>query len=98
MTIRSQQLTLDVLPHPVAAHREGGGYIAGTLKLTGELRVDRDLNAGDSLIVVVQDADGDILAHHEAEVGPVTLAPIEDKDLGIIGTERIHRARIGDPA
>jgi hypothetical protein len=97
-TIGYGQLTLDVLPHPSAARRGDGAYIAGTLKLTGDFRVLQDLNAGDSLIVVVQNADGEVLSHHQAEVGPVTLKPIEDKDLGIIGTERIHKAKVTDEA
>lgn len=91
-----RQLTLDILPHPSAAHRGDDALIAGTLKVSGELRVDRDLNAGDELIVLVQSADGEVLSQHQAVVGPVTLSPIEDKDLGIIGTERIHRAKVTD--
>jgi hypothetical protein len=97
-TVGFSQLTLDVLPHPRAAARGADAFIAGTLKLSGELRVDRDLNAGDELVVIVQDADGEVLAHHQAQVGPVTLAPVEDKDFGVIGTERIHKAKVTDEA
>lgn len=99
MTIMAErQLTLDVLPHPAAAARGEDAYLAGSLKLSGDLRVDRDLNAGDELIIVVQSVDGEVLSSHKAEVGKVTLAPITSPDVGVIGTERQHAAKVTDEA
>lgn len=88
------QLTLDVHPHPELDGEPG--LLAGALKVTGEYMLNRDLNIGDELVVVIQSADGEVLTSAKAKVGPVTLGPIEDKDLGVIGTERAHRAKVTD--
>ena len=87
-----RQLTLDIKPHPVMLEREHP-LITGSLKLKGSIRVDRDLNAGNRLAVIVQDADGRVLAQHDAEVEYVTPKPIKDRGVRI-GTERVHHATI----
>lgn len=89
------QLSLDVKQHPDLQYRDGT-YVAGTLKVQGDYRVDQDLNAGDALIVVIQDADGQVLSQARAVVGQVSLLPIEEKDLGVIGTGRAHKAKLTD--
>lgn len=93
-TRQPQQLTLDVAPHPDIQHRDGPHYISGTLKVGGDVRVNRDLQPGDELTVSVHNADGEVVGSERLEVGPVTFKPIEDKDLGVIATERQHRAKV----
>lgn len=92
----ARQLTLDVVPHPELVQLGRDGIVVGTLKIAGEYRLDRDLRAGDELTVTIADADGEVIAHGLARVGPVTLSPIEEKDAGVIGTERAHRAKVVD--
>jgi hypothetical protein len=89
----TRQLTLDVHPHTEAARREHH-YIAGNLRIAGDYSVPHDLHAGDELTVTVANADGQVIAQALARVGAVTLTPIEDKDLGVIGTERVHKAKV----
>jgi hypothetical protein len=87
------QLTFEVTPHRDLDDLR----IAGSLKLSGDLRVQRDLNHGDELLVTVTDADGSVLARAQATISaPPSFVPIEDKDLGLIGYDRAHRAKLGD--
>lgn len=88
------QLSLEVEPHPAIDVVHGKGFIAGSISVKGDLRVHRNVNPGDQLIVIVQDADGEILAQGEAEGGVSGFPVIEDKDLGPIGMERKHKATI----
>lgn len=51
---------------------------------------------GDEVVVIVQNADGELLAHRTAEIGPVAFLPIKAKDVGVIGTERAHKASLSE--
>lgn len=42
----------------------------------------------------ITDADGQLLAQGSAEVGPVALVPIKVPKVGIVGTTRLHKARL----
>jgi hypothetical protein len=88
-THTESQLTLDVLPHK---DLPPDAVIVGSLKISGEYRVDRDLNAGDRIRVVIQTADGEILDTCEAEVQYATPVPIKVEGTPI-GTERKHVAK-----
>lgn len=63
------QLSLEVEPHPSIDVVHGKGFIAGTLRVAGELPVTRDLNVGDRLTVQIADADGQILTAGESGRG-----------------------------
>jgi hypothetical protein len=95
-TIGGYQLTLHVDPHPAARQADGEVLIVGSLKISGSLRCPRDLQDGDELIVTVTGADGEVLSRHHAEVLTPTFARIEEKGV-VLGLERIHKAKIGDP-
>jgi hypothetical protein len=96
MTTIDYQLSLHVDPHPAARRPDGEVLIVGLLKISGSLRCPRDLQDGDELIVSVADADGNLLSSHHAEVQTPTFARIEEKG-AVLGLERIHKAKIGDP-
>lgn len=87
---QSQQLSLQVFPHPGLP---ADAPIVGTLKVKGELRVSRDLNPGDRLVVIVQDADGEVLTNAELEVEAPAFKTLRD-DGRPIGTERLHVAEV----
>lgn len=90
-----KQLSLDVRQHPNAEQR-GDGFLTASLKLQGALPLGRDLNPGDDLMVTVSSADGEIIATGTFETGPVGFAPISDKTAGVVGLERVHKAKL-DP-
>lgn len=95
-TGHGRQLTLDVLPHREVLERQAQGdptWVQGEIKLTGELDVSQDLNAGERLLVTVADEDGQVITRGYFEVGDIGLVPIRDKDLGVIGTMRTHKAK-----
>lgn len=95
-TVNTDQLTLNVLPHPRLAKDLDSGKlrIAGELKIAGALPIAEDLNHGDELLITIATADGRVLVRSYAEVaGPPPLIPIEDKDLGLIGYTRSHKAK-----
>lgn len=86
------QLSLNVEPHPKLRHITDGGVLTSTLKLPLDVKLAKNLQAGDALHVVVSDADGNVLGHVEAEVEYVSFPPIKD-DGAVIGTERRHKAK-----
>lgn len=90
-----RQLSLEIYPHPqLQATKDGRGPVTGSLQIAGALDVNQDLHAGQELMVLVQSADGELLSQHRLEVGQVALIPIKVKDLGVIGTERAHKAKV----
>lgn len=96
-TTDPRQLTLDVKPHPDVAARQAAElavYMTGTLKLDA-LEVSRDLNAGDRVSVIVHDADGEVIASGELEVGLPAFKALTHKG-NHIGTERVHKATLVD--
>lgn len=95
------QLSLAILPHPELAKREADGdptWIVGRLEAKLDLRVGQDYNAGDEFLVTVTGADGELVGRVTLEVEYVVPKPIREKGLGIIGMERIHKAKIVDEA
>jgi len=67
----------------------------GSLKLKGDFRLDRDLNAGDELTVTVATADGEVLTAGRLVCTYPQLKEIKDKGF-VVGTERAHTAEIVD--
>jgi hypothetical protein len=88
-----RQLSFDVAPHPHAAARPDGGWMDGSLKITGAFGVQDDLNPGDEITVTVANADGEVIATGVAEIAGVAFAPIK-LDGAVVGTERVHRAKL----
>lgn len=92
-----QQLTFDVKPHPrdvqhaKALDREP--WLEGSIAIKGAMRVDRNFHAGDELTVTVHDADGEVVATGECEVGMPAFKQIKIKG-DPVGTERAHTAKI----
>jgi hypothetical protein len=93
--IDAGQLTFNIAPHPSAASRPGGLPVMGaSLAIKGALAIEEDLNHGDALTVTIANADGEIIATAQLEVAaPPSFVPIEDKDLGLLGYERAHKAK-----
>lgn len=87
--LQNVQLSFDVHAHPSGTH----GLLGASLKISGEYLIGRDLQPGDALQVVVQDADGEVVATAPAEVATVGFAPIKDDGV-VIGMERVHKAKI----
>ncbi len=86
------QLSLEVEPHP----RVGAdGYLTGSLKVTGEYMVTGNLQPGAQLTVHIATADGQVIAQGLAEVASIAFIPIK-ADGSIIGTDRVHRAKLKD--
>lgn len=79
---QADQLSLTILPHPEVAARQRRG--------------DAVWLPGDRLLLTVADDDGEVIGQAYAEVKGVVLEPIEDKDLGHLGTRRVHRAKLVD--
>lgn len=87
------QLSLEVRPHP-ELRDEKNPYIVGALKLKGDLHIRKDLHTGEHLTVQVADADGTILTAAVFEVGLPGFKLLKMKGGGVIGTERVHSAKI----
>lgn len=89
------QLSFDVALHPELAKRKLDGdhiWLQGTLAIKVEIPVDRDYNAGDRFVVTIAGPDGEVIGHAHAELTHPSFKDIIDKDLGRIGTTRIHKA------
>lgn len=95
---RAGQLSLDVKPHPALEHKARDGepvYLQAELEVKVTIPVAQDFNAGDGFIVTIAGPDGDVVGRARAELGgkgAVRFDTLEDKDLGIIGTLRHHKA------
>ena len=90
------QLSFDVAPR---AKRTGepATVLGGELKIKGALNLPYDLDHGDPLTITVAGADGSVLTQAVLEVAaPPTFAPVEDKDLGLLGYSRVHTAKLAD--
>jgi hypothetical protein len=87
------QLTFDVALHP---HLDAERHILfGSLKIKGDFRLDRDLNAGDELTVTIAGPDGEVIASGHATTAYPAFKAIKDKGV-TIGTERCHTAELTD--
>lgn len=93
------QLSFNVAPHPEVLERQArneGTWLTAELKVPVELDVHDDLQPGDRLHVTVAGDDGTVLGSMYAEVASVAFVPIREKDLGVIGTTRVHKAKRAD--
>jgi hypothetical protein len=93
-----RQLTLEVGLHPdLAANRDDGRepYLAGTLKLKGDLHVGHDLDPGEELQIAVTGPDGELVTQGKATVLPPHFKNITDHG-SVIGLERAHTAELED--
>lgn len=94
---RTGQLTFEVEPRHTSAGVPAE-VLGADLTLKGSFALRAALEHGDELIVTVTGPDGEVLARSEAEVSaPPSFVPIEDKDAGLLGYTRAHKARLGDP-
>lgn len=89
------QLSLHVEPNPSLAQYEDGGELYGSLKISGSLPVLRDLNDGDEVTVTVHGADGEVLTSSAATIAPPAFKPVTVTNIGRVGTERVHTAKLG---
>lgn len=95
---RAGQLSLIVKPHPALERKAADGepvYLQAELEVKVAIPVAQDFNPGAGFVVTIAGADGEVLGHARAELagkGAVRFDTIEDKDLGIIGTTRVHKA------
>lgn len=99
MTPVQQRLTMEVADHPNVAEREAEGlatYMTGTLKISGDFDVKRDLNPGERMLVQVMNEDGEVIARSYAEIVGPAFEPIVEKHAGVIGTNRAHKAKLVD--
>lgn len=87
-----QQLSLEFKPHPVMRARRHA-VLYGTLKLSGDLRIGRDLNSGERITVTISGPDGEVLCHHDAEIDYAFGKPIRERG-DVIGVERVHKGVI----
>lgn len=90
----TRQLSLHVAPHPRTIWEDGETKpIVGSVKISGGLTLDHDLQQGDNLHVVVSNADGEVIAQCAATVGPIGFKPLRQSG-SVIGTERVHTAEV----
>lgn len=68
--------------------------MGASVKVSGEISIPCDLAAGERLVVVVSDADGQVIGQAEVLASPPAFLPIEDKDLGVLGFERVHKLKV----
>lgn len=92
----NEQLTFEVAEHPRLKTQPGGGLLIGSITVAGSLACDRDLQDGDMVVVTVSDADGTVLCSSHAEIQPPAFKALK-LDGERVGTERAHKAKIGDP-
>jgi hypothetical protein len=95
---RAGQLSLDVKAHPALERKAADGepvYLQAELEAKVLVPVDRDYNPGDQFVVTIADAHGEAVGRAYVELagkGAVRFDTLEDKDLGVIGTLRHHKA------
>lgn len=68
-------------------------FLVGALRLSGDMPVKKDLNAGEQVTVQVAGADGDVIASGLFEIGLPAFKYVKMGGVGIIGTERVHTAK-----
>lgn len=90
LSLEDQQLSFDVDPHPMLM---GNGFMMGTLKIAGEFAIDKNLQPGTQLMVVVSDVDGQVLTNGLAAITGVTFKTLTEKGVAV-GTERGHKAKM----
>lgn len=91
------QLSFDVHQHPDAEARGDGAWLDGSLKIAGDFGVRENLQPGDRVTVSIADADGQVVTSAIAEIGAVSFVPVKVEGR-VIGTERVHKAKIVDVA
>lgn len=95
---RAGQLSLEVRPHPALERKRRRGeavYLQAELEAKLTIPVDHDLNPGDGIVITVADAAGEVLGTATLELGgkgAVRFDTIDEPNLGVIGTRRVHKA------
>lgn len=85
-----EQLSFQVDPFPGFEKRP---LLGATVKIGVELHVNKNLQPGDQLVVLIQDADGEVLSMGDAHVEDVAFKPVKDSG-DIIGQQRQHKAKL----
>lgn len=67
--------------------------LVGSLELKGAIPVKRDLHAGQQLTVQIAGPDGEIVATGIYEVGLPGFKDVKMRGVGVVGTERVHKAK-----
>lgn len=91
--VNAEELTYEVKPHPGRASRPDGGWLDGTISISGAFIVHVDLQAGDELTVMIAGADGEVLAGGTVEVTSVGFKPVKHKGF-VVGETRVHKAKL----
>lgn len=92
------QLSLIVQPHPTLEAKARAGepvYLQAELEVKVTIPVDRDYNPGAGFVITIAGPDGEVIGHARAELaakGAIRFDTLEDRDLGVIGTLRHHKA------
>lgn len=86
-------LSFHVKPHPRRATRPDGGWLDGTVSVSGAFSLDVDLHAGDELTVMIAGADGEVLAGGTVEIQTVAFKPVRVKGY-VVGETRVHKAKL----
>lgn len=94
-----RQLTFDVIPRVITnlrGEQRPAEVLASELTIKGEFRLGEvALEHGDELHVTIAGADGEVITSVVAEVSaPPSFVPIEEKDIGLIGYTRAHKAKL----
>lgn len=87
-----KQLSFDVEQYP---HLVGEKPLMASVKIGVDLGVREDLNPGDNLVVIIQDADGQVIASGDAAVVGVGFNQIKESG-DVIGVHRQHKAKLVD--
>lgn len=85
---REPQLSLDVGGEAI------GLSVIGTVKIGGDLRVEKDLDLGDEVRVQVVDSNGEIISSAAALISAPAFKEHRDKHGELICLERAHKAKI----
>lgn len=86
-----KKLSFDVKQHPDCKHFDAP--LGSSVKVSAELGIDHDLNPGEDLVVIVQNADGEVIASGELEVGKLGFDPIKEKG-NVVGMQRVQTAKL----
>lgn len=68
--------------------------IGCSVKVGGSIPIPFNLACGERLVVVVSDADGQVLGQAECVVGAPAFKEVKVKGVGVIGLERIEKAKV----
>lgn len=67
--------------------------MGGAIKISGPIAIPCDLKAGEKVLVVVSDADGQVLGQAEATASSPSFVDVFHKKTWL-GAERIHKLKV----